>query len=94
MWRSIPADAGRRRVGGQCRAVHEPADAHDEDLAGVPVRTTAVERDAYLRNSVRAGDQETARRRGFSIINVSHDQVEAMTLADRTARHRYTHLSD
>ena len=39
--------------------------------------------DALLRNQVRAEIKKLHRRTGGTIIYVTHDQVEAMTLADR-----------
>ncbi len=50
---------------------------------GVPVRRAALQPRCQAAGRHAAGDQETARELGTTMIYVTHDQVEAMTMADK-----------
>ena len=67
----------RQRVALGRALVREPgAFLMDEPLSNL---------DAKLRTSTRAGLSELHRRLGATVLYVTHDQVEAMTMADRVA---------
>ena len=55
------------------------------DAAALPVRRTARNLDAQLRDDMRVEIKRLHQELGRTMIYVTHDQIEAMTLADRIA---------
>jgi ABC-type polar amino acid transport system ATPase subunit len=86
-----PPDPGAGRPAGPqaARAVGRPAPArghgprHRAPAAGVPVRRAAVQPGRQAARQTRLEIQKLHRELGITSLFVTHDQVEAMTLAQR-----------
>jgi multiple sugar transport system ATP-binding protein len=81
-WRSSSTAVPSELSGGQRQRV-AIGPRHGARPRGLPVRRAPVDLDAQLRAQMRLEIKRLHQQLGTTIVFVTHDQVEAMTMADR-----------